>query len=402
LGVGTDKKKKGDLKFMEQLLEKLDEAYTVEVLKDMIRIPSVVGEEGALAEYIYAKLSEMGLDCERHEIEPGRPNVYATLNGGRSGPRLHFNGHTDTVPVVEDWETDPYEPVVKEGRLHGLGACDMKGGLACMLDVMRAFATSGYRFNGELSFSAVIDEEGYSKGAKAMMETEFRNVDAVVLAEPYPGDEEKPIPLGITGKILYDVLVKGKAAHAFSPQNGVNAVEEAGKILAHLDRLHFKTHPDFGIGNYCTLKIEGGYKIYSVVVPDRCRFEVNRLLVPGETAEEAVSDMTALVESLKLSSDVEVKTKPPMYEAYVMSKDAPIMQVFDLVYREVMGKAPAYVYSNGITDANVFAGERGIDCLHLGPQRGGAHQKNEHVPLEWLPKISRMFAMVAARYLTQG
>jgi len=387
---------------MEQLLEKLDEAYTVEVLKDMIRIPSVVGQEGPLAEYMYANLSELGLDCELHEVEPGRPNVYAKLNGGRPGPRLHFNGHTDTVPVVEDWETDPFEPVEKEGRLHGLGACDMKGGLACMLDVMRAFATSGCGFDGELSFSAVIDEEGYSKGAKAMMQTDYRNVDAVVLAEPYPGNEDKPIPLGITGKILYDVLVKGKAAHAFSPQNGVNAVEEAGKILAHLDRLHFKTHPDFGSGNYCTLKIEGGYKIYSVVVPDRCRFEVNRLLVPGETAEEAIIDMKALVESLNLSSDVEVKTKPPRYEAYVMSKNAPIIQVFDSVYREVVGKAPAYVYSSGITDANVFAGEGGIDCLHLGPQRGGAHQKNEYVPLEWLPKISRMFALIAARYLTRG
>lgn len=387
---------------MKQLLAKLDERYTVDMLKDMIRIPSVVGEEGALAEFIYTKLSELGLDCELHEIEPGRPNVYAKLTRGRSGRRLHFNGHTDTVPVVEDWETDPFTPVVKEGRLHGLGACDMKGGLACMLDVMRAFATSGYRFDGEISFSAVVDEEGCSKGAKAMMATEYRHVDAVVLAEPYPGNEEKPIPLGITGKILYDVLVKGKAAHAFSPQNGVNAVEEAARILAHLDRLRFTTHPDFGTGNYCTLKIEGGYQIYSVVVPDRCRFEVNRLLVPGETAEQAVSDMKALVDSLELTSDVEVKLKPPMYAAYVMSKEAPILKVFDPVYREVMNRAPAYVYSSGITDANVFAGEAGIDCLHLGPQRGGAHRKNEYVTLEWLPKVSRMFAMVAVRYLSSG
>lgn len=384
---------------MEPLLAKLDDAYTVDVLKSMIRIPSVVGDEGALAEYIYTQLSELGLDCELHEIEPGRPNVYAKLKGDQPGPKLHFNGHTDTVPVVEDWDTDPFTPVEKEGRLHGLGACDMKGGLACMMNLMRAFTRSGYRFSGEISFSAVIDEEAYSKGAKAMMETEYGKVDAVVLAEPYPGDEEKPIPLGITGKILYDVLVKGKAAHAFSPQNGFNAVEEAGKILANLDKLHFLSHPDFGTGNYCTIKIKGGYKIYSVVVPDRCRFEINRLLVPGETAPQAISDMEALVKSLNLESTVEVKTKPPMYEAYVMSKNAPIMKVFDSVYREVMGKAPAYVYSSGITDANVFAGEGGIDCLHLGPRRGGAHQKNEYVPLEWLPKVSKMFALVAARFL---
>ena len=384
---------------MEQLLGNLDDAYTLDVLKDMIRIPSVVGDEGALAEYIYTQLSELGLDCELHEIEPGRPNVYAKRRGDQPGPKLHFNGHTDTVPVVEDWDTDPFTPVEKEGRLHGLGACDMKGGLACMMNLMRAFARSDYRFGGEISFSAVIDEEGYSKGAKAMMETAYGNVDAVVLAEPYPGDEEKPIPLGITGKILYDVLVKGKAAHAFSPQNGFNAVEEAGKILANLDKLHFLSHPDFGTGNYCTIKIEGGYKIYSVVVPDRCRFEINRLLVPGETAPQAISDMEALVKSLNLESAVEVKTKPPIYEAYMMSRNAPIMQVFDSVYREVMERAPAYAYSSGITDANVFAGEGGIDCLHLGPRRGGAHQKNEYVPLEWLPKVSRMFAMIAGRFL---
>jgi acetylornithine deacetylase/succinyl-diaminopimelate desuccinylase family protein len=387
---------------VKDILARLDDAYTVKVLKEMISIPSVVREEGALADHLCGELAALGLEPEMQEVEPGRPNVYARLEGGAPGRRLNFNGHTDTVPVVQGWDTDPFTPVERDGRLYGLGACDMKGGIACVLNVLRAFLSSGHRFKGELSFSGVIDEEAYGKGAKAMLASEYGQVDAIVLAEPYPGDEGMPIPLGITGKMLYDVHVRGKAAHGFRPHLGVNAVEEAARIIANLDQLHFKVHPDFGTGNTCTLKIEGGYTVYSVVIPAHCRFEVNRLLVPGETVEDAVKDMERLVRSLDLAAEVEVQTKPPQYEAYVMGKDAPIIQLFDAVYREVVGVAPRYQYSHGITDANVFAGEGGIPCLHLGPQRGGAHQKNEYVPLEWLPLVSKMYALIAARFLGEN
>ena len=383
----------------EDLVSKLDPSYNLRVLEDMIRIDSIVGREGELAEYLRAELEALGFRCEMQEVEPGRPNVYARLEGESEGKRLNFNGHTDTVPVVDGWETDPFTPVIRDGRLYGLGSCDMKAGIASTLNVMRAFAESGHTFNGELSFSGVIDEEAYGKGAKAMLETDLAKVDAVVLAEPYAGDETKPIPLGITGKILYDIHVRGRAAHGFRPWLGVNAVEEAGRILANLEKLRFTEHPDFGRGNYSTLKIEGGYTVYSVVVPAYCRFEVNRLLVPGETVETAIRDMEELIGSLDLKADVEVRTKPPKYEAYVMDRDEPIIQIFDGVYREVMGREPLYEYASSITDANIFAGEAGIPCLHLGPRRGGAHQKNEYVQLDWLEPVSRMYALIAARFL---
>jgi acetylornithine deacetylase/succinyl-diaminopimelate desuccinylase-like protein len=383
----------------EGLLSKLDDLYALRLLEEMVSIDSVVGREGELAEFLRGELDALGLEAELHEVEPGRPNVYARLEGEGPGRRLNFDGHTDTVPVVEGWETDPYTPVKREGRLYGLGSCDMKAGLACVLNMLRAFAESGHGFDGELSFSGVVDEEAHGKGARAMLGTDYGRVDAIVLAEPYPGDESKPIPLGITGKILYDIHVRGKAAHGFRPHLGVNAVEEAGRILANLNGLSFLEHPDFGTGNYSTLKIEGGYEVYSVVIPARCRFEVNRLLVPGETVETAIADMERLVESLNLEAEVEVRTKPPRYEAFVMSRDEPIIRVFDGVYREVMGREPLYEHAYGITDANIFAGERGIPCLHLGPGRGGAHQKNEHVELGWLSPMSKMYALIADRFL---
>jgi len=386
----------------EELLSKLDDSYTLRLLKEMIAIDSVVGNEGELAEYLLGQLEALGFECEMDEVEPDRPNVYGRIQGETAGRRLNFNGHTDTVPVVEGWENDPFTPVERDGRLYGLGSCDMKAGMACTLNALRAFVESGHSFRGELSFSGVIDEESHSRGSRAMLKTDYGKVDAIILAEPYPGDESKPIPLGITGKILYDIHVKGRAAHGFRPHLGINAVEEAGKIIANLDKLQFKEHPDFGTGNYSTLKIEGGYEVYSVVIPASCRFEVNRLLVPGETVQTAIEDMERLVSSLDLKAEVDVRTKPPKYEAYVMGKEEPIIRVFDGVYRKVMGVEPLYEHAYGITDANVFAGEGGIPCLHLGPQRGGAHQKNEYVPLDWLSPVSKMYALIAGCYLNDS
>jgi succinyl-diaminopimelate desuccinylase len=385
---------------VREVLAKLDDSFTMKTLEEMVRIDSVVGHEREIAEYLRGKLEALGLTVETHEVEPGRPNVYARMKGRRKGKRLMFNGHTDTVPVSEGWETDPFTPVLKEGRLHGLGACDMKAGFACGLTAFKALVNADLAFDGELMFSGVIDEEAHSKGARAMLKTDYAKCDAIVLGEPYPGDESKPIPLGITGKILYDVTVIGRAAHGFTPHIGVNAIEEAAKIITTLDRLNMRSHPKFGKGNYCTLKIEGGYKVYSVVVPDRCRFEVNRLLVPGESANSAIEDMKDLVRSLGLRSEVEVGTKPPRYEPFILRDDEEIMRVFDAVYREVRGVAPTYGYATGITDANVFAGEAGIPCLHLGPRRGNTHQPNEYVPVDWLPQVSKMYALLFTRFLS--
>jgi len=386
---------------IEDILHRLDDSYAIRLTKEMIGIPSVTGEEEALSLYVKDKLEGYGFDTELKYIEAERPNLYGVLRGSGPGKRLNFNAHSDTVPAGEGWVSDPFKAVIKDGKIYGRGACDMKSGIACTLNMLRAVADSGYRLPGELSFSLAVDQEATDIGAWAMMKDErWRTLDAVVLAYSYCGDETKPIPLGLTGKVLYDVKVKGKAAHGFRPHLGVNAVEDAAEIIANLDKLQLKTHPEFGKGTYCTLKFEGGYQVYSVVVPASARFEVNRLLVPGETIQYALDDMRLLVDSLKLKSEVEIGVKPPKYEPYTCSREELIMKTLDSVYREVMGRPPLYEYAYGITNANIFQGQEGIPCVHLGPQRGEAHGANEYVKMEWLPLVSRMYAMMAVRYLS--
>jgi acetylornithine deacetylase/succinyl-diaminopimelate desuccinylase family protein len=386
---------------IDDILRQLDDAYTVRLSEEMIAIQSVVGDEEAMALYIKEKLESYGMRTELQYVADSRPNVYGVMNWDKPGKHLNYNAHTDTVPAGDDWETDPFKAVIKEGKLYGRGACDMKTGIACSLSMIKAIADSGAELKGELSFSGVVDQEATDIGAWAMMEVpKWRSLDGVVLTYSYCGDETKPIPLGLTGKVLYNIKVKGKAAHGFRPHLGINAVEDAAKIIANLDKLKLVDHPDFGKGTVCTLKTEGGYQQYSVVVPESARFEVNRLLVPGESIQYAMDDMRRLVDSLKLKSSVDIGVKPPKYEPYTCSKDEPLMKTLDTVYQHVMGREPIYEYAYGITNANIFQGEQGIPCIHIGPQRGGAHQPNEHVKLEWLPPVSEMYARIAASYLS--
>jgi succinyl-diaminopimelate desuccinylase len=385
---------------IEDVLTRLDDSYTIRLSKEMIAIPSVTGEEEALALYIKEKLERYGMETELNYVESGRPNIHGVMKGSKPGKRLDYNAHTDTVPAGDDWLTDPFKAVIKDGKLYGRGACDMKTGIACSLNMLKAVADSGGDFRGELSFSGVVDQEATDIGAWAMMKQEkWRTLDGVVLTYSYCGDETKPIPLGLTGKVLYDISVKGRAAHGFRPHLGINAVEDAARIISSLGGLKLKEHPDFGTGTVCTLKTEGGYKKYSVVVPESARFEVNRLLVPGESIQYTIDDMKRLVESLNLKSEVDVGVKSPMYEPYTSTIDEPLMKILHETYQTVMGKEPLYEHAYGITNANIFQGEQGIPCIHIGPERGGAHQPNEHVKLDWLPPVSEMYARIALAYL---
>jgi len=378
----------------QELPRHIDEEYGINLLREIVKIPSVVGDEKNLAEFLEGELHALGFETRLQWVEEKRPNVIGTYRFGE-GKIFMFNGHLDTVPVCEGWTTDPFKPVEQDGRLYGLGSCDMKGGIASIFTALKAIMDSGIKIRGTLAFSGVLDEEAYSIGAKAILKTELAKADAALIGEPHTSS----VSLGITGKVLYELIVKGKAAHGFSPQRGINAVEEAAKILTSLDKLELKTHPKFGRGTICTLKIEGGYERYSVVVPDRCRVEINRLIVPGESVESAIEDMKRLIGSLGLKAEVEVRTKPPFYEPFEMSPEEPLVKVFTEAFEEVRGKKPEFRYSASITDANVFVGEGKIPTVHHGPGGGGSHQPNEFVNLKEVKPAAMVDALTAAKFL---
>ena len=378
---------------MDELLAFVDEAYGIRLLKDMVKIPSIVGDERDLAEFLEKELKALGFETRLQWVQDRRPNIIG-IHRFDEGKLFMFNGHLDTVPVCQGWVTDPFTPVEREGKLYGLGSFDMKGGIASILTALKAIKDSDIGLKGILAFSGVVGEEGYSEGARCILKTELGKSDAVLIGEPHDD-----IDLGVTGKVLYELVVKGKSAHAFRPEVGVNAVEEAAKIITALDRLELKTHPKFGKGNICTLKIEGGYERYSVTVPDRCRVEVNRLIVPGESIDSTIASMKRLVSSLGLTAEVEVRIKPPYYEPFEMSPEELIVRMYSEAFKEIRGVTPNFVYRASISDANVFVGEGRIPTVQHGPAGEGSHQANEFVYLNDLKPAAMVDALTAVRFL---
>lgn len=377
----------------------VDGEYAIRLLKEMVSIPSVTGGEKAVAEFLARELAKIGFETWFQEVEGDRKNIYGIYKFNREGPVLTFNGHLDTIPPCEGWKTDPFKPLAKGGKLYGLGSCDMKGGIAAILTALKGLIESECPQKGTLAFSGVVDEEAYSKGAKALLETELAKSDAIIVGEPHFGDEESPIPSGMTGKVLYKITVKGRAAHGFHPERGINAIEEAAKILTSLDHVKRINHPRFGKGSLCTLKIEGGYKTYSVVVPDRCTLIINRLTVPGESSESAANDLEELIENLGLKAGVESKMLPPFYEPFEMSLEEPIVRMFKEAYKQVLGNDPIFTFQTTVADTNVFVGSGGIPTVNFGPKGGDIHQANEYVEIDSLIAVAKVYILAAVEFL---
>ncbi|MBI4552450.1 MAG: M20/M25/M40 family metallo-hydrolase, partial [Candidatus Latescibacteria bacterium] len=371
----------------------IDAADLLDVLKRMIRIRSVLPHEQPLAEFIADELRKIGVEPEWDEVAPGRPNVYASADLGPRDRFLTLTGHTDTVGVARNWLTDPFDPVEQDGRLYGLGSVDMKAGLACALVAFKTLVESPECRGrlGRVGFAATVDEEGYGTGARALLKTEYAKSDGLLLGEPYYGDSDTgPIPLAMTGKVLYRLTVQGRAAHAFHPERGVNAVEDAGKILAALPRLRLGAHPLIGQGNYSTLKVDGGYREYAVVVPEHCEIIITRLTVPGETRETAIQDMHDLIASLDLPSRVTVETPPPYYDPFFLDQRTPLLAAFQEGYRTVLGRSPVLAGRRGIIDGNIYVTEGGIPTVTFGPAGAGLHEAGEYVEIATLEPVARV------------
>lgn len=388
------------------VVPKIDRQYLIETLRRMIAIDSVLPHEQRLAEFIADEIRRMGLEPEWHEITPGRPNVYARLELGEGGKFISFSGHSDTVAAASNWETNPLEAFEREGRLYGLGAINMKSGLACILAALKTLSANRGQLHvsGTVGLMIVVDQEGLSTGAHAALETDHASCDAMFHAEHFFGDSPANyLPIAATGKVLYKLIVKGRSAHAFRPhEGGINAITDAATIIKALDQLKLGRHELFGQGTSCVLKIDGGPREYSIVVPERCEVTITRLTVPGETRDSVVADMRSLIDDLNLESVVAIETPPPAYDPYHLDPETPILPLFRQVYEETIGRPPHFAGHRGIVDANVFVAKGGLPTVVFGPKGANHHKAGEYVEIASLEPVARVYAETALRFLAGG
>src|SRR3954454_18549107 len=304
----------------------------------VVAIRSYPGEEGAVQRAVAAWLTEQGLQADLLPTKGDRPNVIARVENG-PGPILLLNGHIDTVLEAQGWSCDPWRGKREGDRLYGLGAADMKAGVAAAMLVMRALARARDRWRGAVIFTSVVDEEAYSLGARALVEMGIE-ADYCVVTES--GSDHPAI--GGVGKVLVRADVTGKAAHGSMPQEGINAAVEAAKLVARLDEMTLGQHPRL-TSSQSVLSLHSGNDQYVITVPEKASFTINRHIVPGETGETVLAEMRALAESLHSPAHFDFAIDPPYYPAWEVDPDQPLLARFAAAYAAEVGHEPTWGYN---------------------------------------------------------
>jgi len=385
----------------QAVLDRIDTAELQKLAVSLIAAGG--GNPGVSEEATVAVLREA---CERHgfsveltEVAPGRANLVATLPGG-SAPGLMFLGHSDVVPAGDGWDNDPFAAFVRDGRLYGRGATDMKGGLASIVLAMAAVRDSPGTPRGPIQLVCTVDEEDLGLGIRAFAPVAPRDTFAAcVVAEP----TDLQTVIGCRGDSYLKLTVSGQAAHSGRPHDGRNAIAAAARILelvrADHEALSAAPDPLLGSGTWSVGTIVGGTG--TSVVASECSVTLDRRLMPDEDAQTIVDQ---LLEQIRYSGidgdgivvDLVVEMEMP---GFTTNGEDPLIHgavgaIVDAggVRQEVGGWSAA-------CDGGFMARDVGIPCIVLGP--GGindqAHQPNESVGIDELIIAARAYALLALR-----
>ncbi|WZL73826.1 M20/M25/M40 family metallo-hydrolase [Clostridiaceae bacterium 35-E11] len=357
----------------------INEKRLIDNYLEMIRIKSISGNEKNLADYIYKKLSSLGLEPRYvyyDEEKKESPCVIAEIKGKELGPTLLMIGHIDTVDVANGWETNPFEPVIEGDKVYALGAMDMKGGLSCILETAEYIVENNIELKGNLVLAFACDEEVLSRGTYKMIQ-EGLKADMAIMAECRFEDAA----VGFRGRYSIEVNVKGKTGHASKyPYVGENAIIKASKLAVAIESLGTKTHEYLGEGTWCIRYIEGGYQ-KTLSVPDHCYLFVDRYVVPGEDFAYCKMQIEEAAENLGMKEDVEIQLKErplPYMDAFSIPQDHEIVKIVSKNYKEVVGKELGYAYDKSVCDSNFLVTVANIPTITFGPSGGNMHAANEY------------------------
>ena len=360
---------------------------TKELLKTLIGIPSVSGSEKELAEYIVSTLNQYGVDeVSLQEVKPERYNVRGTFRGGKPGKTTLLTGHIDVVNAGDGWKTDPFKAVEKDGRIYGRGSNDMKAGLAVMMQCIKTACENRENYPGNIEIAFLCDEEAYSIGANYLAKAGV-TADFGLSAEP----EFNPAIVGAAGKTLIKAYVKGVPSHAAHPQDGVNAVEDAAKFICGYSALDNPAHDKIAAQPYVTLRIDGGIKEYSLIVPDNCEILINKHTVPGETRDVVIERLQNITEEMELKSEFRFSIEEPYYPPYSIDEDNENIKVIKQIFSDVTDCTLSLGYGDGVSDNNIIVPQCGIPVICLGPTGGNMHAANDWVDIEEIKTVLKIY-----------
>ncbi len=382
----------------KEVLSKITEERLLEVSRELVAINSETGNEKEVSVFLGNKLREMGLEVKWAEGEKDRPNCVGVLRGTTGNPKVQFSGHMDTVGPgdLSKWKTDPYGGEVIGDKIYGLGVMDSKGGgTASVVVAIEALIKSGVKLKGDISIVGTVDEEvGGRLGMQYLIKNGIIDPDICI----YCVHSDMEIKAYFKGLTQYKLTVKGQTAHGSTPEEGVNAINGAIKILAELENgLPYEKHPVLGDHTVNFGWIRGGER-YNVVC-DHCEAGIDFRLVPGQTWQQAVKYMEDVIAKLKkkhpeLDASIKVIQDNDPVE---LTEDDAALKIVREAAKEIRGEYPKISGTIAAGDLAPIFRKGGIPGIGYGPgdlKRGNAHKENEFIEIDQLIDASKVYATI--------
>ncbi len=364
-------------------LEKEGQDYLINLFNEM---GASVIKDQVTEEVIQKSIKEFKEGNPGHNYDD-RYNVYARFKGN-GGKSIMFNGHIDTMPPgdINLWNTPPHEPTIKDGKMYGLGVCDMKGGLMASTMAVELLKDAGIQLPGDVIITSVIDEEGGGNGSIAAA-MNGQKADAVVVCEP----TDYKLIAAHMGFIFFKVEIKGLAVHSGSKWLGVSAIEKAVKLMNAIDELEHKwlmTHrhkllpsPTSNVG-----VIEGGTA--GSTVADYASFSTCVHYIPGMNHDDVVREYTDTIYRCCEGDEWLKDNKPEIsiYQAggpFEMELEHDFVGSFKDAYKVATDKDLKIVGSPAGCDSRIWKNIAGCPTLQYGPGRQQeCHAANEYIELD--------------------
>lgn len=341
-------------------------------------VPGAAGES-AIAAYCAQWLDARGFEVTRLEREPGRPSIVAISRGSGGGASLLLSGHLDTVGVAT-WSGDAFAGEVDGDRLTGRGAFDMKSGIAALL----VAAASESERRGDVIVALVADEEFGSLGTEEILD--HVTADAAIITEP----SQLEVTVAHRGFAWFRIDVTGVAAHGSMPEQGVDAIAHAARIMSALDDLGATLeardpHPFLAPGTVRVSTIAGG--VDAATVAPSCTLTIERRFLPGESPDHVEAELRAHLADLL--GEPATLTRLVARGAFEADEDSRIRAVVREQASAVTGRPWVERGEPFWTDAGLVA-EAGIPCVLIGVVGGGAHADDEWASIQSIERLTEI------------